>query len=119
MKKKNYDNNISEEILKDFEEKEYSNTQKRINDINKIIKNEIIDDNKNYDSEINYYSDYTFIIGDLILYDGKEVIIEEALDELIKITIESNTKNGKKSDKKTMWIETDDPKITIKEINGN
>ena len=117
--KKNYDNNISEEILKDFEEKEYSNTQKRINDINKIIKNEIIDDNKNYDSEINYYSDYTFIIGDIILYDGKEVIIEEALDELIKITIESNTKNGKKSDKKTMWIETDDPKITIKEINGN
>ena len=104
--------------MKEFEEKEYISTQKRIEEINKIIKKENIDDNKNYETEMNIL-DYTLIIGDIIIYDGKEVVIEEALDELVKITVASNNKNGKKIDEKTMWIETDDPKIEIKEIIGN
>jgi hypothetical protein len=118
LQKKKYDNNIPEEVLKEFEEKEYISTQKRIEEINKIIKKENIDDNKNYETEMNTL-DYTLIIGDIIIYDGKEVVIEEALDELVKITVVSNNKNGKNIDEKTMWIETDDPKIEIKEIIGN
>ena len=118
LQKKKYDNNIPEEVLKEFEEKEYMSTQKRIEEINKIIKKENIDDNKNYETEMNTL-DYTLIIGDIIIYDGKEVVIEEALDELVKITVVSNNKNGKNIDEKTMWIETDDPKIEIKEIIGN
>ena len=82
--------------------------------INCIIKNEQIEHNENYIKELDL-SDYKFMIGEIILYDGKEVIIEEALDELLKLTIDTSKKNGKKGDKKTIWVETDDPKIEIKD----
>ena len=112
--KKNYDNNISEEKCKEFDLKEIEKTRKRIEKINCIIKNEQIEHNENYIKELDL-SDYKFMIGEIILYDGKEVIIEEALDELLKLTIDTSKKNGKKGDKKTIWVETDDPKIEIKE----
>ena len=112
--------NVSKEKVKEFEEKEIMNTQNRIDKLTSILKNEPIK-NKIYEKDIDL-SDFKFMIGDVIVYDGQESVIEEALDELLKITIDVNKKNGKKKggaiDRKEIWIETDDPKIEIKELKG-
>ena len=112
--------NVSSEKVKEFDEKEIMNTQKRIDKLTSILKNEP-SKNKIYEKDIDL-SDFKFIIGDVIFYDGQECVIEEALDELLKITIDVNKKNGKKKggaiDRKEIWIETDDPKIEIKELKG-
>ena len=112
--------NVSSEKIKEFDEKEIMNTKKRIDKLTSILKNEP-NKNKIYEKDIDL-SDFKFIIGDVILYDGQECVIEEALDELLKITIDINKKNGKKKggaiDRKEIWIETDDPKIEIKELKG-
>ena len=111
--RKNYNSNISEEKKKKFNENEIEKTKKRINDIQNIIKNDPAINIEKYENEIDL-SDFLFIIGDTILYDKKEAVIEEALDEQLKITIDSNKKNGKKE----IWIEIDNPKIEIKELKG-
>ena len=98
---------------KKFNENEIEKTKKRINDIQNIIKNDPAINIEKYENEIDL-SDFLFIIGDTILYDKKEAVIEEALDEQLKITIDSNKKNGKKE----IWIEIDNPKIEIKELKG-
>ena len=46
-----------------------------------------------------------------IIFSGKSAIVIEQLDELIKIKIEDEN-----SEKRKLWIETDDPKIRIKEL---
>ena len=111
--KKQYDNNIPEEKIKEFEEKEFEITTNRVNKIRNIINNGAIGKIENYEKEIDL-TDFQFIIGDIILYDKKEYYIEEALDELLKI---SNGKNNK-GEKKEIWIEIDNPKIEIKELKG-
>ena len=112
--------NVSADKIKVFDEKEIMNTQKRIEKLTSILKNEP-NKNKMYEKDIDL-SDFKFIIGDVIFYDGQECVIEEALDELLKVTIDVNKKNGKKKggaiDRKEIWIETDDPKIEIKELKG-
>ena len=112
--------NVSSEKIKEFDEKEIMNTKKRIDKLTSILKNET-NKNKIYENDIDL-SDFKFIIGDVILYDGQESAIEEALDELLKITIDAHKKNGKKRggviDRKEIWIETDDPKIQFKELRG-
>ena len=111
--KKNYDNNVNEKKIKEFEEKEIEKTKNKINTIKSLVNNESINVVEKYENDIDI-SDFQFIIGDIILYDNKECVIEEALDESIKITIEPNKKNGKKE----MWIDIDNPKIEIKELKG-
>ena len=113
FQKKKYDNNISEEKIKEFEEKEFEITSNRVSKIRSIIDNESIGEIQNYVNDIDL-TDFQFIIGDIILYDNKEYYVEEALDELLKITIGKNNKG----EKKEMWIETDSPKIEIKELKG-
>ena len=113
MKKKNYDNNVDNNKIKEFEEKEIEKTRNKINTIKSLINNESINIIEKYEYEIDI-SDFQFIIGDVILYDNKEYLIEEALDESIKINIDSNKKNGKKE----IWIDIDNPKIEIKELKG-
>ena len=111
--KKNYDNNVDNNKIKEFEEKEIEKTRNKINTIKSLINNESINIIEKYEYEIDI-SDFQFIIGDVILYDNKEYLIEEALDESIKINIDSNKKNGKKE----IWIDIDNPKIEIKELKG-
>ena len=112
---KSYQSNLSEDKIREFEEKEIEKTRKKILKINNLLKNEI--GNLNDKKEINLF-DFKLIIGDVILYDNKEVVIEEALDELIKITISIDTNKRNSKIKKEMWIEIDDPKIEIKELKG-
>ena len=111
--KKNYDSNVDEKKIKEFEEKEIEKTKNKINTIKNLINNETINIIEKYEYELEI-SDFQFIIGDVILYNNKEYVIEEALDEALKITIDSNKKNGKKE----IWIDIDDPKIEIKELKG-
>ena len=116
--RKNYNENIPEEQLKNFEEKEFEKTRIIIEKITNI-KNGKFDKNIKYEEEKDLL-DFKFIIGDVILYDGKEAIIEEALDESLKIIVDTNRKNGKEkggiNNKKEIWIEIDNPKIEIKEL---
>ena len=67
-------------------------------------------------------SDFKFIIGDTILYQDKERVIEEALDEQLKISVDINmkniNKNGNINDKKEIWIDIDNPTIEIKKLKG-
>ena len=115
--RKKYDNNISEKVIEEFNEKELEKTSNKIRKIQCIINNEPIDEKYKNEKDL---SDYKFNIGDSILYDGKEVVIEEALDEAIKIIIDKNSKNGKKKgtyiEKEEIWIETDSPKIELKDL---
>ena len=112
---KSYQTNISEQKINEFNEKEIEKTKNRIAKINNLFRNEITDLNEK--KEINIF-DFQFIIGDVILYDNKEVVIEEALDEFLKvnISIETNKKNSKM--RKEIWIEIDNPKIEIKYLKG-
>ena len=110
---KNYDNNIDNKKIKEFEEKEIEKTRNKISTIKRLVNNEPINIVEKYEYE-NDISDFQFIIGDVILYDNKEYVIEEALDESLKITVDSNKKNGKKE----LWIDIDNPKIEIKELKG-
>ena len=61
--------------------------------------------------------DFKFIIGDVIYYDDEETIIEEALDEMIKIKI-NNKGNKQGNNKREIWVGTDSPKIKIKELKN-
>ena len=114
---KNYNENIPEEQLKDFEEKEFEKTRKIIEKISSI-KIGKFDKNIKYKEEKDLM-DFKFIIGDVIFYDGKETMVEEALDESIKITVDINKKNGKEkggiNNRKEIWVDTDNPKIEIKD----
>ena len=86
-----------------------------------IYKNEIKTEIK-YEKDLDL-SDFRFIIGDVIYYGEEEAVVEEALDVMIKIKINGNNNSKNKKDKKSngkkeMWIETDNEKIRIKELNN-
>jgi hypothetical protein len=86
-----------------------------------IYKNEIKTEIK-YEKDLDL-SDFRFIISDIIYYGEEEAVVEEALDEMIKIKINGNNNSKNKKDKKSngkkeMWIETDNEKIRIKELNN-
>ena len=115
FEQKSYQVNIPEIQKQEFNEKEIEKTKNKIAKISNLFRNEVSD--LNFKKEINLL-DFQFIIGDIILYNNKEVAIEEALDEFLKIniSIETNKKNCKM--KKEIWIEIDDPKIEIKYLKG-
>ena len=111
----NYENNnLPEDKINEFNYVELNNTQKKIDKLYDILGGDIKEKKENqYEKDLNL-SDFKFIIGDVILYQNKERVIEEALDEALKISVEVN-KNAK-CDKKEMWIEIDEPSIEIKRL---
>ena len=115
----NYDNTLSEEEKNKFNDLEINNTQKKIDKIYDLLSNDIKIKNESnkYGKDLDL-SDFQFIIGDIILYQNKERVIEEALDEQLKISVEVNN-NNKKEDKREIWIDIDNPTIEIKELKGN
>jgi hypothetical protein len=83
-------------------------------------KDELLYYNFQFENDIDLF-DFKFIIGDVILYQNKEKVIKEALDEQLKISLDSNDKKNNKNiqnsnDKREMWIEIDNPSIKIKEL---
>ena len=117
----NYDNNLSDEKRNEIEGIELNNTQRKIDIIYDFLNPE--EGGKNdfkFENDIDLF-DFKFIIGDVILYQNKEKVIKEALDEQLKISLDSNDKNKNKNtqssnDKREMWIEIDNPSIKIKEL---
>jgi hypothetical protein len=116
-----YDNNLSDEKKNEIEVIELNNTQKKIDIIYDFLNPE--EGGKidfQFENDIDLF-DFKFIIGDVILYQNKEKVIKEALDEQLKISLDSNDKKNNKNrqnsnDKREMWIEIDNPSIKIKEL---
>jgi phenylalanyl-tRNA synthetase alpha subunit len=117
----NYDNNLSEEKKTEINILEINNTQKKIDKIYDILNKDIKSNNEDKKEDLDL-SDFKFIIGDTILYQDKERVIEEALDEQLKISVDINmkniNKNGNNNDKKETWIDIDNPTIEIKKLKG-
>ena len=113
----NFNNNLSEKEKEEFNLKELYNTQKKIDLIYEIFKEDNKNNNNKSVKDIDV-SDFRFIIGDIIFYQGKDSVIEEALDEQLKISFDNEPKNSikKNNDKKEIWIEIDNPTIEIKEL---
>ena len=125
------ENKIDKKVKEDFDKVEIEKTNKKINIINKILNEE----NSVEDiSDLNFdLTDFKFTIGDQVIYDNKEYIITDCLDELIKIKlIENNTENEFKvkgyheiknnniqKEKKSFWIETDYYNLRIKKLYEN
>jgi hypothetical protein len=106
-------NNLSEKEKAEFEEKEIIKSNYKIQKIYDIFNSK--NENNKGIKDIDL-SDFKFIIGDIIIYQDKERVIEEALDEQLKISVDINQKNNNGSDKKEMWIEIDNPTIEIKQL---
>jgi hypothetical protein len=117
--RKTYADDLDENKVKEFDNREYELAQKKYDTLRSIYKNEIKVEFK-YEKDLDL-SDFKFFIGDVIYYGDEEAVIEEALDEMIKIKINSNNNNSqnkKDSDKKIIWIGTDSDNIRIKELNN-
>jgi hypothetical protein len=119
---------IDKKVREDFDKVETEKTNKKIDFINSIINNEITEkDISNCNCD---FSDFKFAIGDEVIYDKKNYVITECLDELIKIKlIESNEESEFKAkgyhekklsaaekEKKCFWIDTNNYKLRIKRL---
>ena len=129
----NYQKNLDLNIKKEFEQRETEKTNKKIERLNKIMKEKNINN-----IDIYYYnydlSDFNFKIGDQVIYDNNIYKITHVLDELIKIKLIKNNNLEEKNifcqeinvDKKIMnidekeeksfWVETDDYKLKIRKL---
>ena len=109
---------LPEKEKNEFDGKELYKTQQKIDKIYDIFSGKIKNE-KIYEKDLEL-SDFKFIIGDVILYEGKERVIEEALDEELKISVDidmkNNNKNGNNVNKRDIWIEIDNPTIEIKKL---
>ena len=117
-----YDNKLSEDLKNEFDRIELNNTQNKIDMMYDILNNNIAK-NSDFKNEKDIdLSNFKFIIGDTILYQNKKRVIEEALDEQLKISVELNMKNINKNkeqnDKKEIWIEIDNPTIELEKLKG-
>ena len=118
---KSYAEDLDEDSIKEFDCLQYELSQKKVDDLTNIYKNNFKIDFK-YEKDLDL-SDFRFMIGDIIYYDEKEAIVLESLDEMIKIKINENNniqdkKYNKESKRVEMWIETDCDKIKIKQLNN-
>ena len=122
-----YNNNISEEEKKIFNEKNMKKAELRTNKLLKILeyKNNKFEKDFTYEALLDF-SDFKFRKGDLIYYNKKKAVIKEFLDELILIKIidkEKNNKNYKDFDeaghniddieKIKFWVAKDDKNISV------
>ena len=118
-KRKTYADDLDEKTIKEFDNNQLVLATKKIEFLESIYNGNPKVDVK-YEKDLDL-TDFRFIIGDIIYYDGEEATVVEALDETIKIKINNNNQN--KKDKKSIvdkekWVETDSDKIRIKELNN-
>ena len=116
----------------EFEKKEIDNTNKKINRIKQILVNKNNEYNiSNFDGDL---SDFKFTFDDVILYQDKEYVVINCLDEMIRVkAVEKNKEKeweditlDKKTNKIKMtisekekikfWIETDHYQLKIKSL---
>ena len=116
----------------EFEKKEIENTNKKINRMKLILANKSNEYNiANFDGDL---SDFKFTFDDVVLYQNKEYVVINCLDEMIRVKLveNNNTKEweditlDKKTNKKKMtlsekekikfWIETDNYQLKVKSL---
>ena len=112
---KQYADDLDDNTIKEFQENEIKISQQKLDTLVSIYNNEPRNDIR-YEKDLDLM-DFRFIIGDVIYYDEEETIIEEALDEMIKIKI-NNKSNKQGNNKREIWVGTDSPKIRIKELKN-
>lgn len=128
----NYQKETRKEIIEQFDKEEIRKTNKKLEIINKILQEEKIEkDISNYNCDL---SDFKFTIGDQVIYENKDYIITDCLDELIKIKLIEIDKQTQKElgieakgfhekklnisekEKISKWIETDSYNLRIKKL---
>ena len=119
----------------EFDRKETEKTNKKIERIKNIINNKKKEYNiANFDGDL---SDFKFTFGDTVLYQDKEYVVINCLDEMIRVKLVNKEKkeaddiyeNKKIKNKKKMnisereknkfWIETDNYQLRIKNLVNN
>ena len=128
----NFQKETRKEIIEQFDKEEIRKTNKKLEIINKILQEEKIEkDISNYNCDL---SDFKFTIGDQVIYENKDYIITDCLDELIKIKLIEIDKQTQKElgieakgfhekklnisekEKISKWIETDSYNLRIKKL---
>ena len=123
---------IDKNEKKEFDKKEIQKTKKKIEIINKILHGESIEkDISDYNCDL---SDFQFAIGDQVIYEGKDYIITNYIDEYIKIKLLKNIEDNQKEkdfkvkgykekqfnisekEKISFWVETDKYNLRIKKL---
>ena len=126
---------MSKEQKAQFEKKEKDITNKKVERLKKIMSNKKIDYNiANFDWDL---SDFKFNFGDVVLYENKEYVVTNCLDEMIKVKLIEKKSNNewdeinrsskinkkKKSiydrEKISFWIDTDNYKLKVKKLVAN
>ena len=123
-----YNNNITEEEKKIFNEKNMKKAESRTNKLLKILeyKNNKFEKDFTYEALLDF-SDFKFRKGDLIYYNNKKAVVKEFLDELILIKIIDKEKNNNKNNKDfdeaghtiddiekiKFWVAKDDKNISV------
>ena len=122
---------INKQIIEEFDKEEIRKTNKKIEIINKILSNSMDKDISSYNCDL---TDFKFAIGDQIIYENKDYIITECLDELIKIKLMDKKIEDKEfkvngfhekkmnlfeKEKISFWVETDNYNIRIKKLVDN
>ena len=116
----------------EFDKNENKKTKRKIEIISKILEGKKIEKNiSNYNSDL---SDFQFAIGDEVIYDKKDYVITNFIDEYIKIKIIDNNEDNKnkkqfkvkgfhekpvnisEKEKKSLWVETDKYNLRIKKL---
>ena len=122
---------VKKDVYEQFEKEEIKKTNKKLNIIEKILNGTINEkDISDYNCDL---TDFKFTIGDQVIYDNKDYVITDCLDELIKIKLIDNDKNKTENefkakgfrekkinisekDKKHFWIEKDNNSLRIKKL---
>ena len=125
-----YYQSMDQSFRKDFEKVEQEKANKKIERLNKILKNQNTSniDISSLDCDV---SDFKFTIGDQVIYNNKIYEITNCLDELIKIKLIKNNYQGdnkndfiekgfnkkkKSKEEKSIWVQTDDYKLRINKL---
>ena len=113
----NYEQNISQERKKIFEEKEKKKTENRIS---QILNLQTSNDIKEYIPDLDL-TDFKFITGDVVDFEGKNAVVVKFLDELLDLQVISCSIKDNKviNEKKRVLVETDNPRIRIIRLNEN
>ena len=131
----NYQQNITEQQKKEFDEKETIISNKKINLLNNIIKNNITGKDHLFDNNSVNMSEFLFTKNDQVIFDGKSAVVTEHLNEMIKIKFdqkvnikeikkanelhnENNDKNSEEENKiiSKIWVDIEDEKLKINRL---
>ena len=113
----NYEQNLNPERKSNFEAKEKAKSENRISQICDLQTSNNI---KEHIPDLDL-TDFKFIAGDIIEYEGKIASVQKFLDELLEVEVLYTSNKGNKciNEKRKVIVETDNPRISIKKLKEN